>query len=225
MDEVEKIRKRYAQRQVDPGVSRRSASSQYYHYLNKERDNKLSDILAQEVTDLTNCKVLEIGAGQGSGLQYFNKLGVPWENIWANELLEDRAAELKDNLPASCNLIIGDATQLDFQGDFDIVYQSTVFTSILDSSMKEQLANKMLKLSKPGGLILWYDFKYDNPYNKDVKGISRSEIRKLFSSARNIEFHNITLAPPIGRKVGRLYNLLNNLFPLLRTHLIAVIKT
>jgi hypothetical protein len=82
----------------------------------------------------------------------------------------------------------------------------------------------MFAMTKKDGLILWYDFKYNNPKNKDVKGIGKNKIRELFKQAKTIEFHNVTLAPPIGRKVKRFYNLVNFLFPFLRTHVIAVIK-
>lgn len=224
MEEIEKIKERYAARQRDPGVIRRSQSSGYYHYLNEERNKKLSEILHEEIADISICKVLEIGAGQGSNLHFFNSLGVPWENIWANELLEDRGNILRANLPPSCKVTIGDAEKLEFHDEFDIVYQGTVFTSILDKGVRQQLAGKMLEMLKPGGFVLWYDFKYDNPYNKSVKGVSRNEVRQLFSKSKRIEFHNVTLAPPIGRKVGGMYNLLNTLFPILRTHLVAVIK-
>lgn len=78
-------------------------------------------------------------------------------------------------------------------------------------------------MAKENGLILWYDFKYNNPSNKDVKGVNKREIKELFPDAKKIIFHNVTLAPPIGRRVGKFYNLVNLLFPFLRTHIIAEI--
>ena len=82
----------------------------------------------------------------------------------------------------------------------------------------------MLKLVKPNGIILWYDFVYDNPNNKDVKGVSKQEIRQLFAKASKITIKKVTLAPPIGRRVGNLYGILNGLFPFLRSHVVAVIE-
>jgi hypothetical protein len=71
--------------------------------------------------------------------------------------------------------------------------------------------------------MIWYDFKYNNPNNLDVKGVGKTEIKKFFPKAKKIIFHNVTLAPPIGRRVGKMYNLINFLFPFLRTHVIAEI--
>jgi hypothetical protein len=32
---------------------------------------------------------------------------------------------------------------------------------------------------KPGGIILWHDFVYNNPGNKDLKGSPKKEIIKI----------------------------------------------
>ncbi len=172
--------------------------------------------------DLTKLKILEIGAGAGDNLLFFHRLGFRWENIFANELLPDRGVRLIENLGRSQNVNVGNALDLDFQNEFDIVFQSLVFTSILDSEFRKKLAEKMFLMTRNNGIILFYDFKYNNPQNKDVKRVSRKEIRLLFENCK-IDFYNVTLAPPISRRVGRYYSFVNFFFPFLRTHLIAVI--
>jgi SAM-dependent methyltransferase len=119
----------------------------------------------------------------------------------------------------------GDACDINFydQQLFDVIFQSTVFTSLLDDKFKERLATKMWTLLKPGGIVLWYDFMFDNPKNKDVKGIKKNEIRKLFPEAATIKFKRVTLAPPLSRRVKKLYHFFN-IVPFLRTHLIAEIE-
>jgi hypothetical protein len=57
----------------------------------------------------------------------------------------------------------------------------------------------MIRVTKHGGMILWYDF-WINPTNKQTKGIGPDEIRHLFPNCQ-YDFHKITLAPPIARKV------------------------
>jgi len=152
----------------------------------------------------------------------FKRFGFYWNNIYANELLDDRVELLNKNLPNS-NIYAGDALKLEFSNYFDIVFQSTVFTSILDLEFKKKLASKMFDMAKNDGLILWYDFKYDNPNNQDVKGVGKTEIKALFPEAKKIIFHNVTLAPPIGRRIGKFYNLVNFLFPFLRTYFVVEI--
>ena len=53
----------------------------------------------------------------------------------------------------------------------------------------------MLRVVKPQGLILWYDFRYNNPRNPNVQGIGATEIRGL-SPGRQVELRKVTLAPP-----------------------------
>lgn len=196
----------------------------YYNFYSKsEREFKYSKICKQHNLNLSNCKIMEIGAGSGDNLLFFHRLGIPWENIFANELLGDRVEVLKQNILSS-NIFAGDATELKMNESFDIVLQSTVFTSILDNNFKAKLANCIFKMVKPGGIVLWYDFKFNNPQNKNVKAISKSEILELFPACKSIEFTSCTLAPPIGRRIGKLYNTINLLFPFLRSHIIAVIK-
>ena len=36
--------------------------------------------------------------------------------------------------------------------------------------MKQAVAEEMLRVLKPQGLILWYDYHVNNPWNKDVRG-------------------------------------------------------
>jgi hypothetical protein len=103
-----------------------------------------------------------------------------------------------------------------------IFFQSTVFTSILENDFRQRLAKRMWKLTKPGGIVLWYDFEFNNPRNPNVRGVPWREVRAYFPHATHVMKKKTTLAPPIGRRVGRLYNFLD--FPFLRTHCIAAFR-
>ena len=108
-------------------------------------------------------------------------------------------------MPAAIKILVGDAAEIDLaEGPFDIVYQSTVFTSILDDGFQQKLADRMWALAKPGGGVLWYDFIYNNPRNPDVRGVPLQRIRELFPHGK-IHHWKITLAPPISRRVTRLH--------------------
>jgi 2-polyprenyl-3-methyl-5-hydroxy-6-metoxy-1,4-benzoquinol methylase len=216
------VKERYLKRNAGDLYELLGENMFYVFHSVAERELKIIKIIRKKFSFNTELKVLEVGAGIGSNLLLFKRLGLSWRNIFANELIDSRAAKLKENLPHS-SVIVGNAIDLNFKREFDIVCQFTVFTSILNEEVKKQLADKMLSMTKPGGIILWYDFKFNNPKNKDVKGIGKAEIRKLFSQASKIEIISATLAPPIGRKLGRFYPILNFLFPFLRSHLIAVI--
>jgi len=223
-NEALKIAERYDRRKLSEGVKKKMSNFYFNHFAEAERELKYIEIFNKRFHSLEDLKILEIGAGTGGNIYFLKRFGFKWENIYANELLPDRFDVLKNTFP-NIKLYEGDACEIvpEQNNLFDIVFQSTVFTSILDSDFKQKLADKMWSLVKPGGMVLWYDFAFDNPSNKDVKGVKKAEIEKLFKEAKNIKFYKTTLAPPIGRRVKKFYPFFN-LFPFLRTHLVAEIQ-
>jgi SAM-dependent methyltransferase len=233
--EISAIRERYARREAH---NRGIVYDRHFLtvlYCKNERDMVFAQIIRKVFgNDLSKRKIIEIGAGTGGNLLFFQYLGFQWGNIYANELLESRYNVLKTRILPSpvaeaqkvendvC--YYGDALQLPFKEEFDVVLQSTVFTSILDMDFRKILAEKMWNMLKPGGIILSYDFTYNNPNNKDVRKLTRKEIKALFPNHKEIQFKKVTLAPPIARRVSIFYDLINFLFPMLRTHLVTAIK-
>lgn len=221
--ELDEIKKRYERRKETAKISGSAMAVQFRENMVREREDIYKSVLSQKFDSLKNIKLIEVGAGGGSNLRFFNSAGIPWNNMFANELLDDRVEELKKQCP-ELTVYPGNALDLPFTEEFDLVFQSTVFSSILDPAFRRQLAKKMMEMTKPGGIILWYDFIYDNPRNADVTGITRREIRTLFEEASAIRFTKATLAPPLGRRIGKWYGLVNGIFPFLRTHVVAVIR-
>ncbi|TCS82113.1 class I SAM-dependent methyltransferase [Tepidibacillus fermentans] len=222
MKEIERIKEAYAKRN-------QLARQNWYEPLNpvvyltqQEKERKLIQLLKwAKLEPLADKKVLEIGCGSGGNLLHLIRLGFKPENLVANELLEERAFHARRTLPVVTKVMIGDASTLDMSDhSFDIVLQSTVFTSILDEEFQQKLAANIWRLVKPGGGILWYDFVYNNPNNPDVKGIPLRRIKELFPEGQ-IKSWRVTLAPPISRQVVKIHPALYHLFnsiPLLRTH-------
>ena len=94
---------------------------------------------------------------------------------------------------------IGDASSLPWSDrTFDIVIQSTLFSSILDGEMKRSIAREMTRVLKPGGCVIWYDLRINNPRNPNVKGIGQREVRSLFPDL-SIRLARVSLAPPLAR--------------------------
>ncbi|MEZ4798675.1 MAG: class I SAM-dependent methyltransferase [Flavobacteriales bacterium] len=218
--ETEKIKERYAKRAASETVLKHSQSAVYNEFSREEKERVFERFIRQYVGDPEKLSVLEIGAGGGINISFFKNIGVPAHQIFGNELLAERVEDLQLRHP-DIHIIAGDALQIDENtfGKMDVIFQSTVFTSILDDGFKSKLAEKMKALLKPNGMVLWYDFVYNNPSNKDVKGVPVAEVRTLFPDF-DFHFEKVTLAPPIGRRVGSMYPLFNAL-PFLRTHVVG----
>lgn len=219
---VLQIQAQYAKRQKNGAERKYIAHPVYQNYIIKERETLYEKHLRSLQRPIENLTFLEVGAGLGLNIPFFEKCGIRASNIYVNELLDDRIDALHSSLNTR-NIYPGDALDLPFQNEFDVVFQSTVFTSILSEPFRIALANKMWKMLKDDGIVLWYDFVFNNPNNPDVRKASRGDVLKYFPQAKHIEFHSVTLAPPVGRRIGHAYEWMNALFPFLRSHLIAVI--
>ena len=154
------VKEAYEQRKSDAAVIKNNSNASYSAFIVSERDKVYKDFLVSHFNNLNDKTFFEIGAGIGGNLNFFNQLGISWNNIYANELLDERFIVLSEHYPKA-HLISGDAGKIkEFDGFFDIVFQSTVFTSILDLEFKKHLASLMWKMKKADGVVLWYDFTY-----------------------------------------------------------------
>jgi ubiquinone/menaquinone biosynthesis C-methylase UbiE len=174
---------------------------------------------------LFGLQVVDFGCGSGTWLLEFIQWGAQPRDVFGIDLSSDRIASARIRLPAS-ELICGNAANTPWHSDsFDVASQFTMFTSILDESLRRAVAKEMLRIVKPGGVILWFDFRCDNPYNRNVRGIGRAEVRDLFPQCR-IKFLSTILAPPLARRVAPLSWPLAQLLsaiPVFRTHYAALI--
>lgn len=198
----------------------------------QELERKRLELLNQEgyAEKLNTCKIIDIGGGSGANCLRMIEYGANPENITFNEIYEPRFVAAKKRLPESCEMLLCDACNIppSYDEQYDIVCINTVFTSILDYEIRAKLARRIWKLTKPGGCVLWYDFKYNNPNNSNVKKVTLKELTSLFPEGEIIA-RSVTLAPPIARRVIKVPVVGKILYYCLqvgglRTHIFALIK-
>ena len=168
---------------------------------------------------------LEVGCGSGGWLADLVSWGVRDSDLHGIDIDPLRISRAKEMWSAA-DLRVGDASDLPWaDGTFSLVVSSTLFTSVLDGDVRALIANEIVRVLAPGGALLCYDFAFDNPQNPHVRGISRSEILRLFPQLAG-KIKSVTLAPPLARLiVPRSWALATFLetIPFLRTHLLAVL--
>lgn len=196
-------------------------------FLIQRRQRLIREILAAAFPDgCRETRLLEVGCGNGQWLAEFQGFGLYVANLAGIELDEARAATAKERI-VGADVRQGDAAALPWpDGSFDIVFQSTVFTSVLDNEARRKIAAEMKRVCRPEGFILWYDFRVNSPGNRQVRGIRAREVRELFAPWHG-EIRSVSLAPPLARLVApRSWSLAEDLetfLPFLRTHLLAKI--
>lgn len=222
MDEARAVVERYARRaDADRYSLLRPEVWQTLH----ERQRALMALFARlGLADLGGLRLLEVGCGSGGNLLELLRLGFRAEHLTGIELLPERLAQARERLPAALTLHGGDATRFELpEASQDIVFVSTVFSSLLDAAFQQRLADTLWRWVRPGGGVLWYDFTVDNPRNPDVRGVPLARVRQLFPQG-TLQARRVTLAPPLARRVVKLHPALYTVFntvPVLRTHVLA----
>lgn len=226
-EEINRIRAEYRRRASEIPQDYYSPQHPGNKFIHSSRKSALIKILKQKnIYPLMHQKILEIGCGRGDWLLDFKSWGIEGKNLFGIDLDSVRLREAKERLPQA-ELKMGNASSLPWPSDtFDIILQSTVFTSVLDAGLKKEIALEMQRVLKPSGIILWYDFFVNNPYNPHVRGIKADEIKHLFKGCE-VQLNRVTLAPPLTRwlapKSWKLGLFLEGL-KILNTHYLAVIK-
>jgi len=170
-------------------------------------------------------RVLEVGSGFGGELAWLQEVGASPSRLVGIDLLTHRVAAAKQAFPA-LEFHAGSAEHIPFpDGSFDLVQTITLFSSILDPAMALKVAAEIMRVLRPGGALLWYDFRYNNPYNRDVRGVSARRVHALFPDLQG-ELHSLTLVPPLARRLGRLTSVAYPSLvwlPPLRSHLLGLL--
>lgn len=193
---------------ISEAYANRGGDSRYfwfnpgYLFMMMERERQVLHLLRRNgYSNLDEATILEVGCGTGYWLREFIKWGAKPHNIVGLDLLPHRVAVARELSPEAVQIECGGAQALGFENaKFDVVLQSTVFSSVLEPKMKHQMAAEMLRVVKKDGIIIWYDYHMNNPWNPNVRGVKKREIAKLFPDCL-IDLRRITLAPPLVRKL------------------------
>jgi SAM-dependent methyltransferase len=185
----------------------------------------LKDFLNKADADPAGIKVLDLGCGGMFWAEEMIRLGVTRENCFGADILHWRMREGHAQ-GRDVQAINASAAGLPIRSDsFDLICQFTMMTSVPDADMRARIVDEIRRILKPGGHVLWYDFRYNNPSNPRTRAIGRAELRRLFPGWE-ISIRSATLVPPLARKTPKfLIPLLKFLYwlPMLRTHYVALI--
>jgi ubiquinone/menaquinone biosynthesis C-methylase UbiE len=193
----------------------------------EERTERMASMLDKWLDrPLPDARILDVGCGTGDVLGWFYKRGASPKNLFGIDLVPERIEAARNRYP-DFTLLEGSAEQLPFPDQcFDVVLAFTLFSSILDQVMARRIARNIRRVLSGRGIVLWHDLRYPNPWNRNIRGMTRRKIQELFTSFA-LELSPIYVLPPLARHLGRLtdqlYPLLGSI-RLLRSHYCGVLR-
>ena len=149
MDEIIRIKDVYAKRDVLGKGKLYSIFNPSALFHVQQRERAIISLLKQNRSDdLSNKRILDMGCGTGNVLRDFIRYGASPKNLCGFDLLPDRIALAKERSSSHIDFLCGNAENLPYvSASFDIVLLFTVFTSILDTAMKKNVASEALRAS------------------------------------------------------------------------------
>jgi ubiquinone/menaquinone biosynthesis C-methylase UbiE len=225
--ELDRLRETYERRSSSTRAQRYLRTNPGHLFALHEREAAMASLLRSAgLRTLAGLRILDVGCGTGATLRQYLDYDADPNLLWGIDLLPAFTQKAQSGNP-NLRIVRGTASELPFpDGSFDFVSQFMLLTSVLDNGMKSQIAREIDRVLVPGGKFLWYDFAFNNPSNREVRGIGLAEVRALFPAFSSTS-RRITLAPPLGRAIGRLgpaiYYLASKLRPLC-THYLCLME-
>jgi SAM-dependent methyltransferase len=176
---------------------------------------------------LSSQRILEVGCGTGKWLRDLIAWGADPAKTFGVELLPASAARARRLCPPAVTVECCNAVKTHFPSrSFDIVVQATMFSGVLEHGTRQAIATEMLRLVRPGGLILWYDVIGENRWNSSVHPLRKADVRRLFPGCA-YDLRRSGLLFPVAQlladRVPRAATFLAGLPPL-RTHYLGAIR-
>jgi SAM-dependent methyltransferase len=184
-------------------------------------------MLAQALgPDLSRVRVLDVGCGSGGFLRQLVQWGADPARLMGTEYLPDRLEQARLRSAPGIRWHLGDLDVV-ATGSVELAVANTVFSSILDEAARARLAADMWRTLMPGGWCMVFDFRYNNPRNRQVRKVDWRALQRCWPTPVH-RHRTLLLAPPIARRLARAPRLAGELLvtlaPFLRSHFIYMAR-
>lgn len=190
-----------------------------------DRDLALIELIRRSLP-YSGGRVLDLGSGDGRLALVARDAQLAIET-WVGVDLDPAAVVSASASVPSAMFLAASADALPFEASsFDVIVASTLFSSLPSDSLERAVAAEVARVLVPGGRLVWYDLRYNNPMNRDVHAISRERLMRTFPGWK-VDVRAMTLLPPMARRLGLftswLYRPLE-LLPTLRSHYVGLLR-
>lgn len=194
-------------------------------YYRQSQERALAGLLRQYKPISDSTHLLDIGCGNGGLLRYFANLGIPTSQLYGIDLMPDRITQARTLCPNDIHLSLVDARRLPYSpATFQLVTQFTVFSSIFDPKVRQDIAGEIERVLTPGGWLIWYDMYATRSAN--TRGIQTSEILSLFPNCtplKTVKLHPIR-ASALARRSWFLCSAWERIPGIRKTHYLCLLQ-
>lgn len=179
MDELERIRQRYAERDAAGSLTGFwSLRNPVALHLAQERERAVLRLLSEAGVELTGRRLLDIGCGLGVEFASYLRWGAEAGQLFGVDLLHARLRAARGR--SNALLAQASAARLPFAGAaFDLVCLNVVLSSIVDDQLRREAGREALRVLRPGGLVLWYDIARARGCDAHLRPVPRAEVEGL----------------------------------------------
>ena len=225
MNETERIQQRYQARDASSTLkSFWTLSNPVVLHLAQERERVALALLAGQGVDLGPARVLDVGCGAAGEFANYLRWGAPLQGLFGVELMLARAQAAQrvwgDRVANASGAALPFA-----DASFDVVSQNVVFSSIVDDTLRQQVAQEMLRVLRPGGWLLWYDAARTRNRDPHFRDVPAAELRALFPAVP-LKLQALTTHLGLLRRVHRVLGARGmaalEITGLFKTHLLAL---
>ena len=222
-DERERLRVVYRDYRQDSGVALRwAAANPGNAAIVAERNRAASELVAAWGGLAAGSRLLDIGCGEtttlGPDIARGDVIHLGVDILFERVAAARQAGRLRAEACAD-----GAALPLR-SSSVDLATLYTVFSSVGDRAICVAIADEIQRVLRPGGAVLWYDFRYRNPSNRHTHAVTRNDAETYFHGFEH-HWQRVTLLPPLARRLGRftppLYRVLGAV-PGARSHLLGL---
>jgi SAM-dependent methyltransferase len=179
----------------------------------------------------SDLRVLDVGCGSGATWYQLFRLGVKPHNTVGIDVQSDRLKRIGELYPQA-TVFFADASQMPLADEsFDLVYESTLFATLSERSLRQRVASEMIRVCRPNGYLLLADWRFRNPFHAGSGALNRRELRRLFGAGKTTELLAVApgaLIPPLGRFLSTyawpFYFLIAGLVPVLVGQVVYVLQ-
>ena len=183
---------------------------------------KLSHFFSEHFSSPSEVRLIDLGCGFASHLNYFLSLGIPHNQLIGCELHPTIYNEAIDRLPKDISIFNSSVLDIpvDTLSEVNVIYQSMLLSSLVDPLYRSSTIDYIVNSMSSGSFFVSYDLRISNPNNIDVSPLAAREILSSHSAIKLVHSSSLTLLPPLARKLGNNYHLVSWLsrIPLLHSH-------